>query len=188
MMLAARKFLRCLNIPLFAIVVLLLAVNGCSNGESADACAVLQKADVEKILSVSVHNTVVQAKNPMSISEGQVVETESGCIYILDAADGKPARVAVHVVWFKRMDMLGVHWDFSKFSNAEFAHAHPVSGLGEEAWQGQGLKLRKGHFEVEIEVDDLPPEPPPHSVNSTLPTRLYPELEVALAHIAAKRL
>jgi hypothetical protein len=160
--------------------------SGCSHQASPnDACGLLTKADVEKVLGAPVHEPLVETVRSMSISRGRTMETLAGCIYTLDPSDDKPARAAIHIYWFREPLMMNVHW---QSANAEFAHSQRIPNLGEEAWQGQGIKVRKGDVELLIEVDDLVPNPPPHSNSSTLPTRLYPEFEVALARLATNRL
>ncbi len=175
---------------LFSFAALVALLGGCSEHHVAptNACGLLTKADVEKVLGVTVNDPIVEAARPMSISEGQVVQTLAACTYTLDSAPDKPARVAIHSNAFRYRQMMDAYWQFSCFSGAEFAQAKPVPGLGDEAWQGTALKLRKGNVELLIEVDDLPPNPPTQPINRTLPTRLYPDLQVELARIAVGRL
>jgi hypothetical protein len=180
--------LRLATLLFLASVVALLG--GCSEHHVAptDACGLLTKSDVEKVLGVTVNGPIVEAARPMSISEGQVVQTLAGCTYTIDSFPDKPARVAIHSNAFRYRQMMDAYWEFSRFCGAEFAQARPVPGLGDEAWQGTALKLRKSNVELLIEVDNLPPNPPVHAISSSLPTRLYPDLQVKLARIAAGRL
>jgi hypothetical protein len=172
----------------FALVA--AVVGGCSERHVAptDACGLLRKADVERVLGVRVNDPIVEAARPMSISEGQVVQTLAGCTYTIDSVPDKPARVAIHSNAFRYRQMMDAYWEFSGRYCGVGSPARPVPGLGDEAWQGTAVKLRKANVELLIEVDDLPPNPPAHPTNSGPPTRLYPDLQVEFARIAAGRL
>ena len=174
---------------LFVIALVTLNCGGCSShADPKDACAVLTKTDVEKTLGAKVNEPIVEAAKPISIVRSETMQTLAGCIYLPDAGADKPARVAIHVKAFRPFAMFDAYWEGSRFSTAEFSRARRIPGIGEEAWQGQGIKFKKGTNEILIEVDDLPAVPPAHDIHTTLPTRLYPDLEVALARIAADRL
>ena len=165
-----------------------LTIGGCSHRlDPTDACGLLKKSDVERVLGVKVNEPIVELPRPVGLHQGRVGETVSGCIYTVDGPGDHPARVALHVSAYRFRQRDPAYPYIVETPRHELG-AQRVPSLGDEAWQGATLEIHKDNLDLLIEVDDLPPVPPPQSADRAPATRLYPELEVEFGRIVLGRL
>lgn len=166
---------------LVSATMLVLIAAGCRRVDRDDACGLLSKADVERVVGTRVTGTVVEPAHAMSMSQGRVMETSASCTYALEAAPGKPARVKLSVDVFNVPQVAG-------FKYYAWKGAQPVRGIGERAMQDfTALEILYKDVVLVIETNetsDPPQEPvPPDEQNEG-----FPQIQLALARIALDRL
>lgn len=164
------------------LMIASLSIIGCKEMDRTDACSVLTKNDVQKVMGTTVQHMIIETPHAMSVSQGRVMQTASSCEYSLDPVSGKPTQLTVRVDTYGDRGMLMVYF-------APWKNAHRVAGIGDEALQSdEALKVTQGNVMVTIETPYTPAEPTSAPAAPEQDIQLYPQFQVELAKIALGRL
>jgi hypothetical protein len=158
-----------------------LIMAGCKHVKPDDACGLVAKADVEKVLGAPVTYVVIEPAHAMSMSQGRVMQSSASCSYSLDPGLGRPARIKIQVDVFGDHGMTVVN--FNRWNGAQH-----VDSIGDDAWQDTtALEILKKDTVLVIETDQTS-ESPQQPVPPSAETKTYPGIQVALARIALGRM
>jgi hypothetical protein len=171
------------RIPLHLLVAVTLPVLliACGRVDPHNACALLTKADVENVLGQTVTRALAEPARNVTLAGPRVIHSTAACSYLLEPVSGRPARIRISVDIYGDSGM-------QRYEFSQWPGAWSVAGLGTQAWQdATALEIFTPGTTLTIETDETqksPPQPVPLSDQN----RDFPAIQLALAHIAVKRL